>query len=102
LAHAEAHPAFHAEIRLYGARMRFSRYDLSALQAVHRQLFADIYDWASELRSVDLAKGAATFARARHLRELPSRFSGSWRGTIGFVVSTRRGSPRWRVVCWPT
>jgi cell filamentation protein len=68
LARAEAHLAFHAEIRLYAAGTTFRRYDLPALKAVHRQLFADVYDWAGELRTVDLAKGASTFARARHLR----------------------------------
>jgi hypothetical protein len=31
-------------------------------------LFADIYDWAGELRTVDIAKGASTFVLARHLR----------------------------------
>ena len=68
LARVEAHLAFHAEIRLYAAGTTFRRYDLPALKAVHRQLFVDVYDWAGELRTVDLAKGATTFARARHLR----------------------------------
>lgn len=46
----------------------FARCDLAALQSVHRHLFAEIYDWAGELRTVDIAKGDSTFALARHLR----------------------------------
>jgi cell filamentation protein len=68
LARAEAEFAYHAEVRLYAEGVGFSRYDLPALHAVHRQLFAEIYDWAGELRTVDLGKGATTFAHARHLR----------------------------------
>jgi fido (protein-threonine AMPylation protein) len=55
------------------ARTTFGRYDLSARQAVHRYLFADIYEWAGELRSVELAEGASMFARARHLRQAAER-----------------------------
>ncbi|MND63256.1 putative adenosine monophosphate-protein transferase fic [compost metagenome] len=36
-------------------------YDLPALQRIHRQLFGDLYDWAGELRSVDIAKGGTQF-----------------------------------------
>ncbi len=31
-------------------------YDLAYLQRIHRQLFADLYTWAGELRSVDISK----------------------------------------------
>lgn len=31
--------------------------DLQQLQAIHRQLFQDVYDWAGELRTVDIRKG---------------------------------------------
>ncbi len=36
-------------------------YDLSYLQRIHQQLFADIYDWAGELRTVDISKGTTHF-----------------------------------------
>lgn len=36
-------------------------YDLPYLQQIHRQLFADIYDWAGELRTVDISKGSTHF-----------------------------------------
>ena len=31
--------------------------DLRQLQAIHRQLFQDVYDWAGQLRTVDIRKG---------------------------------------------
>lgn len=33
------------------------RFDLKHLQAIHRFIFQDIYDWAGELRTVNIAKG---------------------------------------------
>lgn len=32
-------------------------YDLAHLQAIHRHLFQDVYDWAGQLRTVSLGKG---------------------------------------------
>lgn len=38
-------------------------YDLSHLQAIHRYLFQDVYEWAGELRTVGLARdGGESFA----------------------------------------
>lgn len=36
-------------------------YTLTYLQDVHRQLFADLYDWAGELRTVDISKDDTHF-----------------------------------------
>ena len=41
---------------LLNAPMR-GRFDLRHLQEIHRYLFQDIYDWAGEIRTVDIAKG---------------------------------------------
>ena len=35
------------------------RYDLGHLCAVHHRIFADIYDWAGQLRTVAIAKGSS-------------------------------------------
>lgn len=35
--------------------------DLAELRAIHRHLFQDVYDWAGELRTVDLRKTADPF-----------------------------------------
>ena len=36
-------------------------FDLTHLRAIHRHLFQDIYDWAGELRTVEISKGAQQF-----------------------------------------
>lgn len=38
------------------------RFDLVHLQAIHRHLFGDVYDWAGEIRTIDLSKGNSYFA----------------------------------------
>lgn len=36
-------------------------FDLAHLQAIHRHLFQDIYEWAGEIRTVEISKGAQQF-----------------------------------------
>lgn len=36
------------------------QYDLAHLQAIHHQVFRDVYDWAGHVRTVDIARGPAT------------------------------------------
>lgn len=36
-------------------------FDLDHLQAIHRHLFQDVYDWAGKLRTVEIAKGSSQF-----------------------------------------
>jgi cell filamentation protein len=43
------------------------RFDLAHLQAIHRHLFGDVYDWAGELRTVDISKGGHLFAHHIHI-----------------------------------
>jgi cell filamentation protein len=42
------------------------RYDLAHLQAFHRHIFGDVYDWAGELRTVSIGKGQL-FCLPQHL-----------------------------------
>jgi fido (protein-threonine AMPylation protein) len=37
-------------------------FDLAHLQAIHRCLFGDVYEWAGQLRTIDIAKGGNAFA----------------------------------------
>ena len=37
-------------------------FDLKHLCAIHRHLFQDVYDWAGEIRTVDISRGASRFA----------------------------------------
>ena len=52
-------------IELSGMPDRFgsvARFSLAHMRAIHRHLFGDVYDWAGQLRTVDIAKGATRFA----------------------------------------
>lgn len=40
-------------------------FDLAHLQAIHRHLFKDVYDWAGKLRTVDISKGNSRFANCQ-------------------------------------
>jgi len=37
------------------------KFDLAHLQAIHKHLFQDVYDWAGQLRTVDISKGSSRF-----------------------------------------
>lgn len=37
-------------------------FDLSHLQKIHKKLFGDTYEWAGELRTIDISKGNSKFA----------------------------------------
>lgn len=37
-------------------------FDADHVRAIHRHVFQDVYEWAGEFRTVDIAKGAAPFA----------------------------------------
>ena len=39
-------------------------YDLTYLRQIHRRLFCDLYDWAGEIRNVDISKDTTRFCRA--------------------------------------
>jgi len=45
------------------------RFDLDHLKAIHRHLFQDVYEWAGELRDVDLTRNNSYFANHQHLIE---------------------------------
>lgn len=58
-----------AEIELTAARIaqfepNFDDISFQALCAIHAWLFQDIYEWAGELRTVDISKGSTRFATA--------------------------------------
>ncbi len=43
------------------------RFDLKHLRAIHRQLFQDVYDWAGELRTVEISRGGSQFQLRRFM-----------------------------------
>jgi cell filamentation protein len=42
-------------------------FDLAHLRAIHRQLFQDIYDWAGEIRTVEISKDGHQFQFRRYI-----------------------------------
>jgi fido (protein-threonine AMPylation protein) len=43
------------------------RFDLAQLQAIHQYLFGDMYEWAGQLRTIDISKGGHLFAHHAHI-----------------------------------
>jgi cell filamentation protein len=43
------------------------QFDLAHLQAIHRYLFGDLYEWAGQLRTIDIGKGGHLFAHHPHI-----------------------------------
>ena len=91
------------------------RLDLRHLRAIHRHLFQDVYDWAGELRTVEISKGRQQFQfwqyiqtgmadvhrgleRARFLRGLPpAEFAAQAAviiGDINYIHPFREGNGR--------
>lgn len=42
-------------------------FDLDHLKAIHRHLFQDVYAWAGEVRTVEIAKGPSRFQLRRYI-----------------------------------
>jgi len=55
-------------------------FDLAHLQAIHKKLFGDVYDWAGEIRTVDISKGQSRFAHygfiEKEFKKLTTSLSG--------------------------
>ena len=90
-------------------------FDLAHLRSIHRHLFQDIYDWAGELRTVEIFKGGNQFqfrqyiqtgmadvhrrlTRARFLKRLPANDfaheAGIIIGDINYIHPFREGNGR--------
>ena len=42
-------------------------YDLGYFQSLHRQVFEDVYEWAGELRDIDMSKGTTRFCTCKRI-----------------------------------
>src|SRR3546814_16065300 len=50
--------------------------DLDGYRALHKHLFQDLYDWAGQDRTVNIAKGGSSLAAVPYVaRELDKRFA---------------------------
>ena len=43
------------------------KFDLTHLRAIHRHLFQDVYDWAGDVRTLEIAKGGSQFMFVRYI-----------------------------------
>ncbi len=43
-------------------------FDLAHLQAIHHHLFQDVYDWAGEIRTVEISKGGHQFMFRQYIQ----------------------------------
>jgi cell filamentation protein len=48
-------------------RVPTGNFDLKHLRTIHRHIFQDIYDWAGEIRTVEIAKGGSQFQFRRYI-----------------------------------
>ena len=55
------------ESRIAGFEPDFENISLSGLCAIHLYLFQDLYDWAGQLRTVDISKGTSRFANVSRI-----------------------------------
>lgn len=70
-----------------GALDRLEAGTYAALQAIHRALFGDIYDFAGQTRRLNLSKGGFRFASALYLDEALEHISAMPQKTFGQIVA---------------
>jgi cell filamentation protein len=58
------------------------RFDLAHLQAIHKRLFQDVYEWAGQLRTVGITKEASTFA-------MPEQIEGYSKQVFGAIAKDK-------------
>lgn len=60
------------EVKLVALRMASDvptgNFDLKHLQAIHKHLFQDVYDWAGKIRTIEMRKGDARFQRVEYIK----------------------------------
>jgi len=48
-------------------------FDFEHYRAIHRYLFEDLYDWAGEIRKIDMSKKGTNFVRADEINDIAQR-----------------------------
>lgn len=70
-----------------------SSYDLDGLQQIHGHLFQDVYEWAGELRTVNISKGAGRFAALEEIEPLMAAVADGLRSTDRLNTISDRDYP---------
>lgn len=94
-------------------------FDLAHLKAIHRHLFQDVYEWAGEIRTIEIAKGGSRFQFRRYIEtgmadihhrlaargfltgldaETFAREAGQIMGDVNYVHPFREGNGRAQLV----
>ncbi|MDB5182796.1 MAG: cell filamentation protein Fic [Candidatus Saccharibacteria bacterium] len=55
------------EIAILEENIIRGEFDLNHLKAVHKKIFGDLYEWAGEIRTVDMGKDDTLFAHAEYI-----------------------------------
>jgi len=63
---ADAEAEF-AAVALEHIEIEAPPFDLDYLRHLHEQLFCDVYEWAGEIRSIDLSKGTTRFCTSHRI-----------------------------------
>lgn len=73
-------------------------FDLAHLCKIHQYLFQDVYDWAGEVRSVDIIRGDSRFCNVRQIQ--------SYSNTVFSALAAENICSNWRPkflpADWPT
>ena len=66
-------------LRLAAMRLRSvtGKFDLDHIQSIHRELFQDVYEWAGEIREVNISKGGTTFERLDRVHTIAANLARS-------------------------
>ena len=60
-------------------------FDFSHYKAIHKYLFEDLYDWAGQIRTVDMSKKGTRFVRAAEIESVAERAFGRLNDNHNFV-----------------
>ncbi|MEO5793954.1 MAG: putative adenosine monophosphate-protein transferase Fic [Rhodoferax sp.] len=74
---------------------KYPPYDLSYMQMLHSLLFSDLYDWAGNIRNVDISKGGTRFCNCQRIEPESKKLFGSlekenWLQNIGKEVFCKK------------
>ena len=67
------------------------QFDIPHLRSIHHQLFADVYDWAGQFRTVGISRGSSTFCVPAHIESFAADLFGKL-----YQEEHLSGLPLWR------
>lgn len=74
-----------AKAAMWDANPQMNTFDFVHYQAIHRWLFSDLYEWAGQVRTIDLAKKGTRFCPATELNSMAQAVFGRLRDETYFA-----------------